>query len=80
MKRIQLFNLKVANFVKRFYLMMALVIISGAFGQFILAGILGFSVAISAVLGMSFQGVSPQVAAKRKGRSVAMPDNKKAAA
>lgn len=53
MRQLQLFNLSVAGVVKRFYLMMAVVTIAGFLGQFTIASILGFLVAVSFILGVS---------------------------
>lgn len=70
MKKIQLFDLTVAGFVKRFYLMMAVVAISGVLGQFALATVLGFTVAVSFILGVSFHSGVPKAMIKEEARPV----------
>lgn len=75
MKKIQLFDLTVAGLVKRFYLMMAVVIISGVFGQFIVAAVLGYAVAISFILGISFHSDVPKAMIKEEGRPVPLERN-----
>ena len=52
--RLRVFDLKVSNFVFRFYLMIAIVALCVFLNQIVLASILGFTIAITTVLGVSF--------------------------
>ncbi|MEZ4994753.1 MAG: hypothetical protein R2824_30325 [Saprospiraceae bacterium] len=51
----KLFDLSVKGVVLRFYLMMAVVALGGFFGQFVLATILGMTVAVSFILGIRIE-------------------------
>ena len=52
MKNIKFFDLTVGGTVLRFFAMMAVVIIVGFTGHFILAALIGFVIAITSILGM----------------------------
>jgi len=64
MKNIAVFNLNLAGMAFRFYLMMAAVIIFGFLGQFTIAAILGYALAISFILGVSFRKTTKKAVAK----------------
>ena len=64
MKKIRLFDLSIKGVVQRFYLMMAAVAGFGFLGQFALAAILGFAIAISFILGVSYTDADRESMAK----------------
>lgn len=64
MRQLQLFNLSVKGVVLRFYLMMAVVAIAGFFSQFTLAAILGFTLAVSSILGVGVKKPQRKAVAK----------------
>lgn len=66
MRNIKVLELSVAGTALRFYTMMAVVIILGFLGQFTLAAILGYALAISFILGVSFTKTTKKTATKRK--------------
>ena len=55
MRKIRLFDLSVLEVVERYYLMVGAVVGSALFGQFTLATVFGFSIAVSAILGVSYR-------------------------
>jgi hypothetical protein len=57
MKNIKFFDLTVGGTVLRFFAMMAVVIIVGFTGHFILAALIGFVIAITSILGMHISSV-----------------------
>lgn len=70
MKKMKVFQLNIANLMLRFYLMMALVLIFGMFRQFEVAAILGFAVAISAILGVGQEQEPHKIQSRQSGRLV----------
>lgn len=65
MRHLKVFDLNLAEFVSRFYFMMAVVIITGFLGSFTLAAIIGMLVAITWILGTSFRKELPRQKANR---------------
>ncbi len=55
MKNLQLFQLSVPATVARFYLMVAAVVVLCLLHQFAIAAVVGFAIAISAVLAVRFE-------------------------
>lgn len=68
MNTIKLFNLNVAEVVSRFYLMVAVVVVLGFLGYMTLAAILGYTVAMVAILGMSFRKITKKSATEKISR------------
>ena len=66
MKKIRLFDLSIKGVVERFYLMMAAVAGFGFFGQFTLAAIFGFAIAVSFILGVSYTDADREAIANVK--------------
>ena len=66
MRKIKIFDLNIASLVLRFYLMMAVVIIFSFLGQFTLAAVLGYILALSVILGASFRKETKKAVAKGK--------------
>lgn len=64
MKNISTFSLNMKNMASRFYLMMGAVIILGFLGQFTMAAIMGYVLAISFILGIGLKKTNSEVAAQ----------------
>lgn len=58
MKKINLFELSITALIYRFYLMMAVVIALVALQFYTLATVLGFTIAVSCILGIGFENTS----------------------
>ncbi|MBK7476872.1 MAG: hypothetical protein IPN74_16045 [Haliscomenobacter sp.] len=67
MRKIKIFDLNLADLILRFYLMMAVVVVAGFFGQFTIAAILGNILAISFILAVSFRKTTEEAVAKGEG-------------
>lgn len=63
MIKLKFFSLGVTNLVLRFYLMMAIVVAFGLMGQWIVAIVVGYTVGISSLLGISVRRVEDKKAA-----------------
>ena len=74
--KIRVFHSKIYNTIFRFYLMVGVVAILGFLHQFTLAAIFGFIIAISAILGVSFER-SQEAAAEATGRKIVPLEPKK---
>lgn len=59
-------NVSLATVVLRFYLAMAAVIVLGFLGQFILAAVMGFVLATTCILGLSFYEPARKVVATQE--------------
>lgn len=76
MRKVKVFDLNLAELVVRFYLMIGVVAILGFLGQFTIAAILGFVLAISFILGVSFRKTTKKVVAKGEARLPKMEQKK----
>ena len=65
MKKMNVFQLNLAQLIWRFYLMMAIVIGFGMIHQFNLAAVFGFAIAISAILGVGIERSAERVAQQK---------------
>lgn len=63
MIKLKFFSLSVTNLVLRFYLMMAIVVAFGLMSQWILAIVVGYTVGVSSLLGISVRRVEDMKAA-----------------
>lgn len=63
MIKLKFFSLSVTNLVLRFYLMMAIVVAFGLMSQWILAIVVGYTVGVSSLLGISIRRVEDMKAA-----------------
>lgn len=68
MRKVRLFDLNGPETVLRFYLMMAVIVIFGSLNQFNIAAILGFALAISFILGVSFRKTTRKAVARKEPR------------
>ena len=64
MKNLKLFDLNFAETTIRFYWMMAVVIVFSFLGQFTIAAILGYALAVSFILGVSYKEPEKKAAVK----------------
>jgi hypothetical protein len=66
MKKIRLLNLRISTLLLRYYLMMATVIALGMLQQWTLAAIGGISIAVLAILGVSYTAEEENVAQHKR--------------